>query len=111
MAMEQHLSKDLFDKYEDESIFAASQYGLLVSTSMNPESVADMVDDSNIILTILRMICNYIRDAFGKCAILPEEAVHDLVTGYMEAEYITYEYEKEKRMENECINFCHRKAD
>ena len=37
--------------------------------------------------------------------------MHNLGTGFMESDYITYEYEKEKRMENECINFCHRKAD
>ena len=46
-----------------------------------------MVDDSNIMLTSLIIICNYIRYAIGNCAILPEEAVHNLVTGYMEAEY------------------------
>ena len=44
-----------------------------------------MVDDYYINLTSLRIICNYIRDAFGKSAILPEEAVHNLGTGYMEA--------------------------
>ena len=43
-----------------------------------------MVDDANITLTRLRIIYNYIRDAFGKRAILPEEAVYNLVTGYME---------------------------
>ena len=58
---------------------------------MNPESVADMVDDANIMLIILIIICNYIRYAFEKSAILPEEAVHNLETGYMEAEYGTYE--------------------
>ena len=36
--------------------------------------------------------------------ILPEEAVHNLVIGYMEADGRTYEYDKEKGMENECIN-------
>ena len=41
-------------------------------------------------------MCNYIRDAFGKRAILNEEAVHNLVIGNMEEEYGTYEYEKEK---------------
>ena len=45
-----------------------------------------MIDDVNIIMTSLRIICNYIRYAFGKCDILPEEAVHHLGTGYMEAE-------------------------
>ena len=52
---------------------------------MKPESVAVMVDDSNIMLTNLKIICNYIRYLFGKRAILPEEAVHNLGTGYMEA--------------------------
>ena len=52
---------------------------------MNLESVAVVVDDANIILTSLRMICNYIIDAFGKRDVLPEEAVHTLVTGHMEA--------------------------
>ena len=51
-----------------------------------------MVDDANVTLTNLRIICNYIRDAFGKRAILSEEEVHNLGTGYMEAEYRTYEY-------------------
>ena len=53
-----------------------------------------MVDDSNIMLTSLRIICNYIRYSFEKRAILPEEAVHNSLTGYMEAEYGAYEYEK-----------------
>ena len=53
MTMTQYLSNYLFEKYEDESIFAASQCGLPVSTSTNPESVASMVDDYNITLTIL----------------------------------------------------------
>ena len=53
-----------------------------------------MVDYADITLTILRIICNYIRDSFGKRTILPEEAVHNLRTGYMEAKYGTYEYEK-----------------
>ena len=51
-----------------------------------------MVDDENITLTILRIICNYIRHAFGKRAILPEKAVHNLGTGYTEAKYGTYAY-------------------
>ena len=58
-----------------------------------------MIDDDNITLTSLRIICNYIRYAFGRSAILPEEAVHNLGTGYIEAEYGTYEYEKDKGME------------
>ena len=45
---------------------------------MNPESVAAMVDYANINLTSLIIICNYIRDSFGKRAILPEEAVNIL---------------------------------
>ena len=56
-----------------------------------------MVDDSNINLTSLRIICNYIRDTFGKRAILPESA-HNLGTGYIEEEYRTHEYDKEKGM-------------
>ena len=68
----------MFEKYEDEVIVSASQCGLPVSTSMNLESVSDMVDDAKITLTILIIIRNYIRDAFGKRAILPEEAVHNL---------------------------------
>ena len=63
---------------------------------MKPESVFPMVDDANIMLTSLRIICNYKRDAFGKRAIFPEEAVHNLGTGYMDSEYGTYEYEKDK---------------
>ena len=59
---------------------------------MKPESVSSVVDDANITLTSLRIICNYIIDAFGKCDILPEEALHNLGRGYMEAEYGTYEY-------------------
>ena len=94
MAMEKPLSKYLFEKYEDESIFVAYQCGLSVSTSMNPESVASMVDDANIMLTSLRIIYNYIRDAFGKRVFLPEEEVHNLGTGYIDAEYGTYAYEK-----------------
>ena len=70
-----------------------------------------MVDDANIILTSLIMIWNYIRDAFGKRAILPEKSVHNLGTGYTEVEYVTYEYEKEKGMENEHIKFWYRQAD
>ena len=72
MAMEQYLSKYLFEKYEDEAIFAASKCGLPISTSVKPELVATMVDYANITLTSLRTICNYIRDAFGKRDILPE---------------------------------------
>ena len=49
-----------------------------------------MVDYDNITLTSLIIICNYIIYAFGKRAILPEEAVHNLGTGYMEAEYGKY---------------------
>ena len=106
MTMAQYLSKYLFDKYKDESNFAASQCGLPISTSKKPESVSSMVDDDNITLTSLRIICNGIRDAFLKCAVLPEEAVHSLGKGYMEAEYRTYEYEKGKGMGKQHIYFC-----
>ena len=41
--------------------------------SINIESVAAMVEDANIIMTILIIICNYIRGAFGKRDILPEK--------------------------------------
>ena len=37
LAIEKYLSKHFFEKYEDEVIFAASQFGLPVSTSMKPE--------------------------------------------------------------------------
>ena len=107
MAMAQYLSKYLFEEYEDEAIFSNSQCGLPISTSMKPESVAAMVDYSNLTLTSLIIICNYIRDEFWKRAILPEESVDNLGTGYMEAEYGKYEYEKEKGTEKEHINFCY----
>ena len=45
-----------------------------------------MVDDANIILAGLSIICNYMRNEFGKRAILPEESVHNLGTGFMEEE-------------------------
>ena len=45
---------------------------------MNIEEVSYMVDDFNIALTSLRIIRNYIRDVFGKRAILPEKPVHNL---------------------------------
>ena len=70
-----------------------------------------MFDDANIKLTSLRIICNYIRGAFGKRAILPEEAVHNLRTGYMEEKYGAYEYDKEKVMEKDHINFWYIQAD
>ena len=63
-----------------------------------------MVDDANINMTSLIIICNYIRAAFGKRAILTE-AVHKLGTGYMEIEYY-----KQKCMEKENINFWYRQA-
>ena len=66
----QYLSKYLFNKYEDEAIFDVSQCGLPVITSINLDSVSDMVDDSNITLTRLIIILNYIIDSFGKCDIL-----------------------------------------
>ena len=37
--------------------------------------------------------------------------MHNLGTGYTEKEYGTYEYEKEKDMEKEHINFWYRQAD
>ena len=45
-----------------------------------------MVDDSNIINTSVIIICNYIRGTFVHRDILTQEAVHNLGTGYMEAE-------------------------
>ena len=70
-----------------------------------------MVGDANIMLTRLRIICNYIIYAFGKRDISPQEAVHNLGRGYMEAEYGTYEYDKEKGMETYHIKFWYRQAD
>ena len=105
MAMAQYLSKCLFEKYEDETIFAASKCRLSVSTFMSTESVADMVNDSNITLTSLRIICNYIRDEICKRAILPEKAEHNLGTRYMEAEYRTYGYYKDKGVKKDHITF------
>ena len=110
MTMAKYLSI-FFEKYEDEAIFAASKCGLPVSTLTKPESVANMVDYSNIILTSLRIIFNYIRDAFGKHAILPEESVHNLGTGYLEVGCGTYEYEREKGMEKKHIKFWYIQAD
>ena len=55
--------------------------------SNNPEPVVKLFDNYNIYLTSSRIIFNYIIDAFGKRAILPEEVVHNLGTGYMEEEY------------------------
>ena len=51
-----------------------------------------MFDYANITLTNLRIIFSNIRYEFVKRAILSEEAVQNLVTGYMETEYGTYEY-------------------
>ena len=79
-----------------------------VRNSVNPESVAAMVEDVNITLTSLIIICNYIIYAFGKRAIIPEEAVHNLGTWYMEAEYRAYEYGKEKVTEKDNIEFWYR---
>ena len=103
--MSQYLSKYLFNKYEYEAIFATSQYGLSVRIFMNPELVSDVVDDSKTTMTILRIICNYIIDTFGKCSILPEEAMHNIGKGCMEEEYGRYEYENDKGMEHYCISF------
>ena len=49
-----------------------------------------MVEYFNTTLTSLRIIFGNIRYEFGKCVILPEESVQNLVTGYMEAEYRIY---------------------
>ena len=57
-----------------------------VSNSMKPKSVDAKVDNSNITTTSLIIICNYIRDAFGKRAILHDEEVQNLGTGYIESE-------------------------
>ena len=73
-------------------MFSTSQCRLPINTYTNIESVSDMVDDTNITMTRLRMIFNYIRDSFGRRVILPEEAVHNLVTENMEAEYGSYKY-------------------
>ena len=88
----QYLSKYLFEKYEDEAIFAAFKCGLPVSTSINPESVSSMVYQDDMTLTRLRIICNYIKDAFGKSTILPEEALHNLERGYTESECRIFEH-------------------
>ena len=85
VAMAQYLSKYLFEKYEDEAFFDAYQCGLPVITSINPYSFAAMVDDSNITLTRLIIIYNYIIYAFGKRGVLPEKTVHNLGIGYIES--------------------------
>ena len=59
MSMAQYLSNYLFEKDEDEAIFAASQYGLPVRTSMKPELVTIIIDDANIKMTSLIIICYY----------------------------------------------------
>ena len=69
MDMAQYLSKYLFEIYEYEAIFVASQCGLPIITSMKPYSDAVMVEYVNITLNILIILCNYIRDEFGKRAI------------------------------------------
>ena len=81
--MAQYLSDYLFGEYEDEAIVSASQRGFPVNTYMKPESISAMFDDDNIILTSLIIICNYMRDVFGKSTILPAEAVQNLGTGYI----------------------------
>ena len=83
MTIAQYLSKYLFEKYEDEEIFIVPQCALPVSTSMKPESVFEMVGGAKIMLTSLRIICNYTRYEFGKSAILCKESVHNLGTGFM----------------------------
>ena len=64
-----------------------------------------MVYYANIPLSNLRIIYNYIIYAFGKCAILNEDAVNNLGTGYTEAECGTYEHEKDKGVGKEHIDF------
>ena len=44
-----------------------------------------MVDDAIITLNMLIILCSYIRDAFGKRGIFPEEEVHVLGEWHMEA--------------------------
>ena len=56
----------MFEKYEYEAFVAAFQCELSDGTSMKPESVAILVNDANIMLTSLIIICNYIRDSFDK---------------------------------------------
>ena len=80
------------EKYEDEAIFAASQCGLPVRTSMKPESVSAMVNDVNIMLTRLIIIYNYMRYAFEKRDILPEECSEDGIE--VETNRIFHRYEK-----------------
>ena len=90
MAVAKYLSKYFIEKYENEAIFATSQCGLPVRISKNPQSVASMDDDGNITLTILRIICNYIRYEFGKHDILPGKTVHNVGSGYIQTEYGTH---------------------
>ena len=107
MTIAQYLSKYFFEKYEDEEIFIVPQCALPVSTSMKPESVFEMVGGAKIMLTSLRIICNYTRYAFGKRNTLLEKEVHKLVTRFIEAEYRLYEYDKEKGVGKQHIKFCY----
>ena len=66
MATAQYLSKYLLEKCDYVAVFAASQCGLSVSTSMKPESVAVTFEDYNKMLTILIIICYYIKYELGK---------------------------------------------
>ena len=50
---------------------------------MNSKSVSNVVDDANIMLTSLIIICNYVIYGFGKRAILPEDVVNILGTSHM----------------------------
>ena len=52
--------------------FSSSQCGLSIRIYIKPESAAVVVDDVNITMTVLRIICIYIRYAFGKRDILSE---------------------------------------
>ena len=70
--MAQYLSKYLFKKYEDEAIFVASQCELPIINSTKIKTIASMVDDANITLTRSIIICNNIRNSFGKRDILPK---------------------------------------
>ena len=59
----------MFEKYEYESFVAAFKCELSVGTSMKPESGDTMVDDANIMLTSLIIICNYTIYSFRKRSI------------------------------------------
>ena len=58
---------------------------LSFSISLKPESVASNIDTDNTIMTKIRIIYNYIRDAFVENENLTKEAVQNSLTGYKEA--------------------------